>query len=43
MGKKLTDGTWANLILFAENYWLVATNAEMPRRMTEKWLYWMAE
>ena len=28
-GKKLEDGTWVDIILFADNYWLVATNHKM--------------
>ncbi len=29
MGAETADGTWVNIILFADNYWLVATNARM--------------
>ena len=42
-GKQLLDGTWVNIILFADNYWLVATDPEMLRAMTEKWLDLLAE
>ena len=43
MGKQLQDGTWINIILFADNYWLVATDPEMLRAMTEMWLDLLAE
>ncbi len=42
-GKRLQDGTWVNIILFTDNYWLVATNARMLKKMTEKWLDLMSE
>ena len=42
-GKQLLDGTWVNIILFADNYWLVATDPEMLRKMTEAWLDMLAE
>ena len=42
-GKLLQDGAWVNIILFADNYWLVATSADMLRAMTEKWLDLLAE
>ncbi len=41
--KKLQGGTWVNIILFADNYWLVATNARMLKKMTGKWLDLMSE
>jgi hypothetical protein len=28
-GKQLQDGSWVNLIMFADNYWLVAASAKM--------------
>ena len=37
-GKRLQDGSWVNLIMFADNYWLVATSAEMLGLMTCEWL-----
>ncbi len=37
-GKKLQDGSWVNLIMFADNYWLVATSAQMLTLMTREWL-----
>ena len=43
VGKQLQDGTWVNIILFADNYWLVATDPEMLRKMTEAWLDMLAE
>ena len=44
MGEKLQDGIWVNIILFAEdNYWLVATNARMLKKMMGKWLDLMSE
>ncbi len=37
-GKRLQDGSWVNLIMFADNYWLVATSAKMLSFMTCEWL-----
>ena len=37
-GKRLQDGSWVNLIMFADNYWLVATSALMLNLMTCEWL-----
>ena len=37
-GKQLLGGTWVYIILFADNYSLVATVHDMLRAMTEKWL-----
>ena len=37
-GKKLQDGSWVNLIMFADNYWLVATSPRMLTLMTGEWL-----
>ena len=37
-GKKLQDGSWVNLIMFADNYWLVANDAHALRLMTCEWL-----
>ena len=42
-GKRLQDGTWVNIILFADNYWLVATDSRMLKKMTEVWLDILAE
>ncbi len=42
-GKRLQDGTWVNIILFADNYWLVATNHRMLEHMTEAWLFILSE
>ncbi len=39
----MAEGTWVSVILFADNYWLVATSAKMLKQMTEKWLDLMAE
>ena len=43
----LTDlnkhSAWVNHIVFAGNYWLVATSAKLLKQMTEKWLDLMAE
>ena len=39
----MRDGTWVNIILFADNYWLVATDHEMLRAMTETLLALLAE
>ncbi len=33
-GRQLLDGTCVNFVLFADNYWLVATSAEMFYIMT---------
>ena len=37
-GKQLHDGAWVDLILFADNYWLVATDHKMLGAMTVAWL-----
>ena len=42
-GKRLVDGTWVDIILFADNYWLVATNHKMLENMTKAWLHLLAE
>ncbi len=42
-GLQLRDGTWINLILFADKYWLVATTAAMLGEMTNIWLGLQAE
>ena len=31
-GKQLQDGSWVDLILFADNYWLIATNPRCSRK-----------
>ena len=43
MGRQLKDGTWANIITFADNYWLIATSAPMLQTMTKEWLSLLAE
>ena len=42
-GKKLIDGAWVDIILFADNYWLVATSHKMLENMTQAWLYLLSE
>ena len=42
-GKKLEDGTWVDIILFADNYWLVAVDHKMLENMTKAWLSLLAE
>ena len=42
-GKKLEDGSWVDIILFADNYWLVAVNPKMLENMTIAWLDLLAE
>ncbi len=37
-GMRLQDKSWVNLILFADNYWLVATSPSMLSDMTNEWL-----
>ena len=37
-GMRLCDNSWVDLILFAGNYWLVATSPQMLRAMTCEWL-----
>ena len=42
-GLCLADGSWVDLILFADNYWLVATSPQMLRAMTVEWLRLLGE
>ena len=42
-GKQLQDGSWVDLILFADNYWLIATNPMMLEKMTEACLDLLGE
>ncbi len=42
-GKKLEGGKWVDIILFADNYWLVAVNPKMLENMTIAWLDLLAE
>ncbi len=42
-GKQLQDGSWVDLILFADNYWLIATNPTMLGNMTKAWLNHLGE
>ena len=42
-GKKLADGTWVDIILFADNYWLVATDHKMLESMTKAWIHMLAK
>ena len=42
-GKKLQGGTWVSIILFADNYRLVATDPEMLGKMTMAWLLLLGE
>ncbi len=42
-GKKLQDGSWVNLIMFADNYWLVATTPTMLSAMSCEWLRLLGE
>ena len=37
-GQELSDGSWVNLILFADNYSRVATSLSMLRGMANEWL-----
>ena len=43
MGRRLHDKSWVNLILFADNYWLIATNHTMLESMTTAWLDLLGE
>ena len=42
-GRKLQDGTWVDIILFADNYRLVATDHCMLASMTKAWLALLSE
>ena len=42
-GKQLQDKSWVNLVLFADNYWLVATSPQMLEAMTVEWLRLLGE
>ena len=42
-GYELSDGTLVNIILFADNYWLVATDHGMLENMTKAWLSLLSE
>ena len=37
-GKQLQDGSWADSVLFADNYWMIATSPVMLENMTVAWL-----
>ncbi len=43
MGKRLQDKSCVNLILFADNYWLVATTPDMLSDMRTEWLRLLGE
>ena len=43
MGLRLCDNSWVNLILFADNYWLVATSPQILRAMTSARLRLLGE
>ena len=42
-GLRLCDNSWVNLILFADNYWFVATSPQMLCAMTSEWLRLLGE
>ncbi len=42
-GKQLEDGTWVDIILFADKYWLVATDPKMLEKMTAEWIGLLGE
>ena len=42
-GKKLQDGSWVNLIMVADNYWLVTTSTCMLSAMSCEWLRLLGE
>ena len=42
-GMRLQDKSWFNPILFADNYWLVATSPYMLSDMTNEWLRLLGE
>ena len=42
-GKQLQDRSWVSLVLFADNYWLVATSPQMLQAMTVEWLRLLGE
>ena len=42
-GKQLQDGSWVDLIVLADNYWLIATNPTMLENMTQAWLDLLGE
>ena len=42
-GKKLQDGSWVNLTMFADNYWLIATSPNMLSAMSSEWLRLLGE
>ena len=42
-GKQFQDKSWVNLVLFADNYWLVATSPQMLETMTVEWLRLLGE
>ena len=42
-GLCLADGSWVDLILFADKDWLVATSPQMLQAMTVEWLRLLGE
>ena len=42
-GMRICDDSWVSLILFADNYWLVATSPTMLSAMTNEWLRFLGE
>ncbi len=42
-GWKLQDGSYISILLFADNYWLIARSAEQLRAMTVEWLRLLRE
>ena len=42
-GLRLVDGSWVDLILFADNYWIIATSPQMLWQMTTEWLRLLGE
>ena len=41
--EKLQDGSWVDLIMFADNYWLVATTPTMLSAISCEWLRLLGE
>ncbi len=39
----MNDGTWVDVIVFADNYWLVATSTTMLKGMAKEWLNLLTE
>eukprot|EP00974_Lingulodinium_polyedra_P006738 642411-Lingulodinium_polyedra.AAC.1 len=42
-GWKLTDGSYLAILLYADNYWLIARSHRVLQEMTETWLQCLAE